>query len=370
MEDNFNRSVGFKKGGEVLYEHAEPLFPMRIRSRKIIFLRIIVFIVVVAIAGAAIRIAATSEGFGDGSGGDDGGPGGNSQGNGVFEGNSSDGTENAKTEGETVAEPVTEESLEENDGDESAPESDDELGTAPFLETKGADLSMWEFGESYIVNYSEKTADISGLLDRGFTQLEKRENEAPLVMVIHTHTSEFYFEENGVPSIFDSVVSIGYELDTRLNSLGLTSIHCTVIHDSGEQNAYLSARETIKTMLKIYPSIKYIVDLHRLELYEDDIPIKTVSGAKDSSAQIRLSVSSESGELWQEDLSLALALRGKLNDSGERICMPTVLSPSRYNSDLGEYYIMVDIGSSGNTATEARAAVRRFAEAMAEVLLE
>ncbi len=373
MEDNFNRYVGYKKGGEVLYERAEPLFPINVRKRRIYAVRVIALIAAVTV-GIAIWFAAASGDLGEGIGGNDGPFGGNSQGgNGAFEDTSTNDTEDAETERNTVEESNTElEGIDGSDVNETADEdsSETETETEQFSGIGGTDLSMWELGESYIVNYSGKTADISGLLDRGFVQIEKRGSSAPLVMVIHTHTSENYFAEDGKQSVFDSVVPVGDELNMRLNSLGLTSIHCTVIHDSGEQNAYFSARETIETMLKIYPSIRYIIDLHRLELYEDETPIKTVSKAKDGSAQIRLSVSSESGRFWQEDLSLALALRRELNGSGERICMPTVLSPSRYNSDLSEYYIMADIGSCGNTADEARAAARRLAEAMAEVILE
>ncbi len=371
MEDNFNRYVGLKKGGEVLYERAEPLFPMCVRKSRVYLVRAVALILAVAI-GVAIWIAVASGTFDESFGSNDRPLSGNSQGgNGAFEDTLTNDTEDAETERETVEESNTElEEIEGSDVNESIAEGGSETETEPFSGIGDTDLSMWELGESYIVNYSGKTVDISGLLDSGFVDMEKRGSSGPLVMVIHTHTSEKYFAEDGKQSVFDSVVSVGDELNTRLNSLGLTSIHCTVIHDSGEQNAYLSARETIKTMLKIYPSIRYIIDLHRLELYENDTPIKTVSGTKDCSAQIRLSVSSESGWLWQEDLSLALALRRELNGSGDRICMPTVLSPSRYNSDLSEYYIMADIGSCGNTADEARAAARRLAEAMAEVILE
>jgi stage II sporulation protein P len=93
-------------------------------------------------------------------------------------------------------------------------------------------------------------------------------------MILHTHTSEAYA---GVRSEYlDGVISVGDALTQRLNVLGLTAIHCTVIHDGGEGNAYISARETIEMMLRVYPSIKYVIDLHRMELEYDGVPIKTV----------------------------------------------------------------------------------------------
>ena len=258
-------------------------------------------------------------------------------------------------------------------GDMSDFDTNSETGVETEFETDleviEADLSRVEEGEDLVVNYSDKSPDIAGLIDRGFVYSEIRGSDLPLVMVIHTHTSEKYLGSSST-SVFDSVATVGDELNARLNSFGLSSLHCTVIHDGDGTNAYMNARETIETMLRIYPSIKYIIDIHRLELESDGAIVKTVSGCEDGSAQIRLTVSSSSGDGWQENLSLALALRQRINRDGLRVCMPTVISPSRYNSDLSEFYIMADIGSLGNSVDEAKAAAVRLADAMCTVILK
>jgi hypothetical protein len=84
---------------------------------------------------------------------------------------------------------------------------------------------------------------------------------------------------------------------------------------------------------------------------------------------MRLTVSADSPG-WQENLSLALTLRQRLNEDGARICMPPMISPSRYNSDLSRYYLMVDIGSSGNSVREARLAAERLARALFDTLVD
>jgi len=321
-----------------------------------------VLAVTLAVAILALVISAVG---GDGSGNNQSGFGDKTEQTGIHNGNypsESENEEKTEAEDDTASESSD---IIETDATESEGESEPTVSVLPdVIET---DLSQAERGDGYIINYTDKAVDIAGLLDRGFVDVEMPNGVSPIVMILHTHTSEEYF--GGDNPYLDGVVAIGDRLSRKLNELGLTSLHCTVINDDGENNAYLNARETIETMLRIYPGIKYVIDLHRLELESGGIPIKTVSARGDGAAQIRLTVSAD-GEGWQENLSLALSLRKKLNENGDRISMPLVLSPSRYNSDLTRYYIMADIGAVGNTAAEAGAASDRLARALADVILE
>ncbi len=377
MADGNRKEIEIKKENKVLYEEPEPLFTDAVYRFKSAGKRMIAVAIFIFIA-AAVLVAAVSAMRASGDSED------TSDDGGAYDGAISDEEHDKDTEVESLkadASDVTEdgsqvsETLGEEDGSGSETSSNIEDQDKDISETESRteavelDLSRVDEGEAVVVNYSDKSPDIAGLIDRGFIGAGKSIGDAPLVMVIHTHTSEKYLGgEESTP--FDSVAAIGDVLVSRLNSFGVPSLHCTVIHDGDGMNAYLNARETIETMLRIYPSIKYVIDLHRLELEMDGAMVKTVSGCTDGSAQIRLTVSSSSGSSWQEELSLALALRERLNRDGLRVCMPVVISPSRYNSDLSEYYIMADIGSVGNSADEAKAAAVRLADAMRKVVLE
>ncbi len=371
MRNDFKKEICCKKEGGVLYEPPEPLFPLPFKKRRRQIFRFIAFLLLLGMITFACITAMSLGRDGDESGVDCE----NGKGDGECEIGTQDSNEAFEGK-ETI--PVIEEEQTDAENEtlleneditlSGAEELTDNAESAPLQEIAEADLSGIELGESYIINYSSKNADVMGLLDRGFSSTEKHDGETPVVMVIHTHTSEKYLSEDGKG--IGGVVAVGDAMVKRLKLLGVSSLHCTVIHDGGGQNAYMAARETIRTMLKIYPDIKYVIDLHRMSLDAEGKNVKTVSGAHDGSAQIRLTVSAESGEHWQESLSLVLALRRSLNSGGERICMPAVVSHSRYNSDLCNYYIMADIGSSGNTAGEALAASKRLAEAVAEVILE
>ena len=221
----------------------------------------------------------------------------------------------------------------------------------------------------HVINLSDKDIDVDALLDSGFMYKESSGNPAPLVMVIHTHTSEEYMTDNGSFKGLNSVVSVGENINQTLNAAGLSAIHCTVIHDAGDDNAYVAARETIKTMLMIYPSVKYIIDVHRMDRQENGQTVKTLSAVDTAQMRITVSADGTTGRNWQDGLALAVALRQKLNGDGRALCAPTVLSAARYNSDLCRYYMMLEVGTQGNTTQEAMSAGEYFAKALLSVLL-
>ena len=231
------------------------------------------------------------------------------------------------------------------------------------------DLSEKYRGEGFVINFTEEKVDISSLLDRGFVDSETAGNKAPTVMIIHTHTTEEYKKGSDYFRGPVSVVSVGEAITDELNRAGLGTLHCTVIHDSGNRNAYLEAKDTIQTMLEIYPSIKYVIDIHRMVISEAGVPIKTLSAS--GAAQVRLSVSAESSEIgdWHESLSLALSIRHEMNKE-DGICMPIVITGGGYNSNLSVYHLVAEVGTDQNSVEEAILAGRAFARAIAETVLE
>ncbi|MBR3879111.1 MAG: stage II sporulation protein P [Clostridia bacterium] len=350
--------VSKREETRVLYEPPEPLFPdLPPKSPRVFWLRLAAF-ATLALIIIFVWITAVSAGNEENE----------TQFTGTEPQNKTEITESERESTETE-EPVDKETQTETNEELTAEQTENEIGTetdnTPQMDFVESDLSLAERGDAYIVNYTEKAVGIAELLDRGFVDCEEKNSPSPIVMILHTHTSEAYYKSEN--KYLGGVISVGDALSRRLNALGLTAIHCTVIHDDGEGNAYIAAGETIKMMLKVYPSIKYVIDLHRMELESDGVPVKTVS--TEGLAQIRLTVSAD-GAGWQENLSLALSVRQKLNENGTRLCMPPTLSPSRYNSDLPEYYLMVDVGATGNTVREATFAAERLAEAIYDTVIK
>ncbi len=293
--------------------------------------------------------------------------GGWSQGSGIPPVGDSGETESDDGESESESESDTD-GEKENGGAESAEESESDIAET-VAETVSSDLSLAGRGDGYIVNYSKHQIDTEGLLEMGFWGSRYSYTEQPAVLILHTHTKEGYYDlDKNEPShiLTKSVVSVGERVTYELNRRGIPTVHCTVIHGSDDGNAYASAAETIRDMLKIYPSIKYVIDLHRLETVDANGKMLRTESAI-GTAQIRLTVSSH-GILERDTLALALCLRRELNREGKRLCMPVVFTDSELNAEAVPYYLKVDVGSWGNEVSEALAAGDLFAETLAGML--
>ncbi len=377
-----NREISEKRNSDLLYEPIEPLFPdeVPVRKKKAFPMLALAFVVVGVAVATGFGLLSDREQTAQGGGGGIGGTvdsfceSEESQRNEDSE-ESEEGTSGALTESsEQVTKNETEESRSQTTETSRYEPEESEIITnwEDEIKAESVDLSFAERGDAYISNYTGLEIDASALLDRGFIPTESTLGNAPLVMIIHTHTSEGYLGQTDDDFRgLKSVVSVGEKINERLNSLGISTIHCTVIHDGTDRDAYENARDTIEMMLDIYPSIRYIIDVHRLILRGDDGGlVKTVCGDSDSISQVRLTVPYTEDDRGRENLTLALAMRSELNKYGRRMCMPVAATSLSYNSDLSKYYLLADFGSVGNSLEEAMAAADRFAISFSRVIFK
>ena len=274
--------------------------------------------------------------------------------------------DDTSAETETIANESTSDG---NNAEDESTVEEEKTTSDETAEISSVDLSEAERGSGYIVNYSSKEYDIEGLLEMGFHAEYYPGSSAPIVLVLHTHTSEGYADldpNDPIGVLTSSVVAVGERLVSELNRAKIPAVHCTVIHD-GNGDPYANAAETIEMMLKIYPTVEYVIDLHRMTLTDEQgNMVKTCSA--NQIAQLRMTVST-AGVLTKGTLSLAMRLRGELNSDGARVCMPVVLTDSEYNAAGSLYYLKLDVGALGNSSDEACAAAALFAEAFAEIVV-
>ncbi len=246
------------------------------------------------------------------------------------------------------------------------------------------DLSYLSLGEEYIHNETPYTPDVNALVE---TPLERVPiGSAPLVLILHTHTSEGYLNERlemiqGLPGDVtysedpeNGVVSVGKILCDTLKKNGIGAIHCTDRQDLPTlRGSYERAAETVKRYLLQYPSIQYVIDLHRDSiLTSDGAYVRSMSMGEDPVAQVMAVVGTDvngtqhSG--WEENLALALQLRSMLNEDGSHLCRPVSLRNASFNQELAPYSLLLEIGTGANTLSEAEAAARRVGEALATLI--
>lgn len=201
--------------------------------------------------------------------------------------------------------------------------------------------------------------------------------EKPTVLILHTHATESYentagYQESGTYRTKNTdynMVSIGTLVAEMLEAGGVRVIHDKTLHDSPSYNsAYVNARTATAQTLEENPSICLVLDLHR-DAAEDGTGKQrssrvTIDGV--STANLMLVMGSDKGGLsfpgWEENLALAVKLQALLEERYPGLCKPIKLVSSRYNQDLCDGTLLVEVGMAGNTHDEALAAAKLLAE--------
>lgn len=203
----------------------------------------------------------------------------------------------------------------------------------------------------------------------------------PSVLIVHTHSSEAYTMEAGFEYTESdtqrtqdarySVVRVGEELADTLRAAGIEVLHDTKINDyPNYSGSYERMRQTIEDYLAAYPSITMVLDIHRdAALDEDGAPV-ALSAEVDgqSCAALMLVVGTDEGGLphehWQENLANALKLQALLNRAAPGLCRPLDLRTERFNQHETPGSLLLEIGASGNTLSEALRTARVLAQAL------
>ena len=239
------------------------------------------------------------------------------------------------------------------------------------------DMSLLSYGQNYIYNDTSLSPDIAGLTMAALPSYYDASSDEPLVLIVHTHTTEAYMPEGALyyntdgeiarsSNELENIIAVGQEFARVLNEKGINAIHCTVFHDESYRLSYQRSAETIKRYLAEYPSIKYVFDLHRDSLMRSNEELISAVTSIDGKncAQI-MPVISAGFEGFEDNLTFALKLRNLLNYQYTNLSRPVCLRESIYNQDLAPISILLEIGTSGNSLSEAKQAAVLTAEAIA-----
>ncbi len=231
-------------------------------------------------------------------------------------------------------------------------------------------------GDVFIKNASRQT--LEGIVFDG-TFAARAGEDAPQVLILHTHGSEAYTMPAGQEYVSTgsfrtadaavSVIRVGDELARVLSGYGLSVLHDRALYDDPEYNgAYYRAEDAIEAYMEKYPSIGFILDVHR-DALEDKAghQYKVVTREDPDCAQVSL-VMGSSWEGWQENLKFAVAVQQHLTERYPTLMRPLTLRNSDYNEYFTPGSLLVEIGAAGNSLEEALAAARVFGQGFAEVV--
>lgn len=145
----------------------------------------------------------------------------------------------------------------------------------------------------------------------------------------------------------------GSAIAEELGKAGISVLHDRTLYDYPEYaGAYDRALPAIEAALKQYPSIHFVLDVHR-DAIEDSAgnQIKVVSDIDGvgTAAQLSLVVGSDGGGLshpdWIENLRLAAAVQEQVLTDYPTLMRPLLLRNSRYNQHATHGSLLLEVGT-------------------------
>ena len=118
-----------------------------------------------------------------------------------------------------------------------------------------------------------------------------------------------------------NMVRVGDELAAELSSYGISVVHDRTLHDGKSYNdAYENSLASIQSYLAKYPSIVYVLDLHRDAVQDaNGTQYKLVTAEDPAAAQVSL-IMGVAHDGWQDNLRLAIAVQEKLESQSPTLC--------------------------------------------------
>ncbi len=260
----------------------------------------------------------------------------------------------------------------------TVPNSADDVITTVIRGSSGS--GYLEYGGVYIKNNTYYSPDISALQKKSPAL-----GEDPAVLIIHTHSTECYlpteldsYKTEAGDRCFDTdynVVRVGDELAASLKKAGIRVIHDRTLFDAESYTgAYGKSYAAAKKWLENDPSIAIVLDLHRDALNaEGNVRYRlAVDNGGVSAAQILLIVGTDAGGAahpgWMQNLCLGVHLQTELNALCPDIARPMLLTNSSYNQEISPGALLVEVGTNGNSLSEALESARVLGAALCKII--
>ncbi len=217
-------------------------------------------------------------------------------------------------------------------------------------------------------------------------ELELKTDGTPMVLIYHTHTTEsFVSEKTGTytdgfnfrtTETDKNMVMVGDAIAEQLAAAGIGVVHAREIHDFPVwSGSYDNSAATVRSILAEYPSICIALDIHRDALGEGDAvaaPVADISGKQ--SAQIMIISGCDDGTMGMPEYRKNFHFASKLQQTAEKMfpgfTRPILFDYRKYNQDLTQGSLLIEVGSQGNTLEEVRFAGELTGKALSAVITD
>ncbi|MGN0394824.1 MAG: stage II sporulation protein P [Coprococcus sp.] len=202
------------------------------------------------------------------------------------------------------------------------------------------------------------------------------------ILIYHTHSTEAFADsESGKRS--DTVVGMGdYLAELLEEQYGVKVYHDDSAYDIvngtlDRSAAYDYAREGVIEILDKYPSIEVVIDLHRDGVSEDTRLVTDINGKPTARLMFLNGMSrlNQNGDIEYlpnshkiNNLAFSLQLYLTAAANYENLMRRIYIRGYRYNLDLADRALLVELGGQTNTVEEARNAMEPLAAILYKVL--
>lgn len=203
-----------------------------------------------------------------------------------------------------------------------------------------------------------------------------KNSKEPQILIFHTHAHEWFADSrDGVRE--DTVVGVGDELTRILTEeYGYNVIHYAKQYQA--KYAYNEALPDLKALLKKYPSIKVILDVHRDGVAENTKTHTSVTINNETMAKLMFfnglcrntkgPIAGYQNPNLKMNLAFSLQMRLYAMETFPQLTKYNFLKSWRYNMHMMERYSLVEVGDNNNTVAEAKAAMKPLAAIIDHVL--
>lgn len=240
-------------------------------------------------------------------------------------------------------------------------------------------------GKGLIKNTTElSNEEVQGYLDE--PDSIRLDDDGPQVLIMHTHATESF--EPYDADIYDTrhhwrstdnrenIVAAGQEMAQAIRAHGIEVLHDETQHDYPSYNgSYERSAVTVRAYLERYPSIKVVLDVHRDAVQRRDTlvkPVVDINGKK--AAQMMMIAGCDDGTMglpnWRKNLRFAAGLQDAIESRWQGLTRPVFFCYRKYNQDLTNGSLLLEMGSHGNTLEEVLYTARLAGDAIGAYLEE
>ncbi|WP_243112114.1 stage II sporulation protein P [Dorea sp. OM07-5] len=262
-------------------------------------------------------------------------------------------------------------------------EKTEKTQTAKISEKK---LKNYAYLRSHFYTVDQTTKTDAKELDAGKLLKKnmkiRKDGSKPKILIYHTHSQEA-FKDSKAGDKKTSIVGMGDILTKELNdTYRIPTMHHEGVYDliggkMDRSRAYQLAEVKVRKILKKYPSIEVVIDLHRDGVGNNTHLVTSIDGKKTGQIMFfnGLSRTKKNGDIAylknpyiQDNLAFSMQMQLAAAKKYPGFTRRIYLKNYRYNMHLMPKYLLIEAGAQTNTVKEMQRSMKVLADLLDAVV--